>query len=191
MRAESSRNFICITVAVVALALALRHDRSPQRARSQWLHRASYPENNPQHHVFGDLAAVVEIFHIGLTAQGKTEQLLAGAVRANFFEMIGVEPVMGRAFRAGEDTGCRVVMLSYRLWQRRFHGAASAVGQHIRLEGEAYRVIGILPSDFTWNNGETDVWLPCGWKTGSGAESLISQVHLALEHKKPEWEPEI
>ncbi len=191
MGAESSRNFICITVAVIALTTALPRERNSRLVGSGWLRRATYPGSKSQHHVFGDLAAVVEIFHIDLTAQGKTEELIAGAVKANFFEMIGVEPVVGRAFRTGEDAGGRVVILSYRLWQRRFDGAASAVGQRVTLEGEPYRVIGILPPDFTWNNGETDVWLPCAGETGSGAAGLISRVQTASRQQKRESEPEI
>lgn len=191
MRAESSRNFIFITLVVVALAMALTHQRNSRVAMSGLLFHASYPQAKPQHHVFGDLAAVVEIFHIDLTAQGKTEELVAGAVRANFFQMIGVEPVLGRAFRTGEDSGEHVVILSYRLWQRRFNRAASVVGQNVTLEGAPYRVIGILPEDFTWNNGETDVWVPCDAGAGESAASYISQVRLETWGHAVGCEPEI
>jgi hypothetical protein len=178
MRGESSRNFILITLAVVALAMAMPHRGNSRLGMSGLFFHASYAQTKPQHHVFGDLAAVVDIFHIDLTAPGQTERLVAGAVTANFFQMIGVEPMLGRAFRTGEDSGDHVVILSYRLWQRRFHGAASVVGQNVRLADDAYRVIGILPEDFTWNNGETDVWVPCDSGSGAGAASYISRVRL-------------
>jgi hypothetical protein len=83
-------------------------------------------------------------------------------VTPNFFRMIGVEPIVGRAFVPGEDRygSGRVVILSHRLWRRRFGGSSSVVGQSITLSHERYRVVGILPPDFTWNNRQTDVWVP-------------------------------
>jgi len=191
MRQESSRNFILITLAVVALATGVPRQHSPRATMSGWFFRASYPERNVAHHLFGDLNAVVEIFHIDLTAGGKTEELVAGAVKPNFFQMIGVEPVLGRAFRKGEDSGDHVVILSYRLWQRRFGRATSAVGRSITLEGEPYRVIGILPADFTWNDGEADIWMPCASKSGTGAAGYISQARLGSWRHGLECKPEI
>ncbi len=113
-------------------------------------------------HLFGDLAGVADIFSMNLTGSGKPEQLLAGAVTANFFRMISVQPVMGRAFLPGEDTygRDRVVILSHRLWRRRFGGSTGVVGRSITLSGARYRVVGILPPDFAWNSRQTDVWVP-------------------------------
>jgi MacB-like periplasmic core domain len=193
MREHSSRNFICITLAVLALATALsQRDKSrTTRVRSGLISWVTYPEAKPQHHVFGDLAAVVDIFHIDLTTHGKTEKLVAGAVQPNFFQMIGVEPVLGRTFRSGEDAGNHVVVLSYALWQRRFDSATGIVGRNITLEGELYRVIGILPRDFTWNNHETDVWVPCTAKSGGDPGSFISQVRWSARRSGSRFEPEI
>lgn len=191
MRPESSHNFICITMAVLALATALPRQHETRIARSGWLFGATCPQSKAQHHVFGDLAAVVDIFYIDVTAQGKTEELAAGAVRRNFFRMIGVEPVMGRAFRSGEGAGDRVVILSYGLWQRRFGGAASAVGRSIILGGEPYRVIGILPADFIWNNRETDVWVPLASESGGSAASYTRQARLGFQGHELGREPEI
>jgi putative ABC transport system permease protein len=112
--------------------------------------------------MFGDLAGVADIFSMDLTGAGEPEQLLAGAVTPNFFRMIGVQPIMGRAFLPGEgrDARDRVVILSHRLWRRRFGAHTAVVGRSITLSGERYRVIGILPPDFAWNNRRTDVWVP-------------------------------
>ena len=193
MRESSSRNFICITLAVLAVAIALSHHSKSRNTgvASGLISMVTYPEAKPQHHVFGDLAAVVDIFHIDLTAQGKTEKLVVGAVQPNFFQMIGVEPLLGRTFRNGENAGDRVVILSYRLWQRRFGSITGIVGRNITLEGELYRVVGILPRDFTWNNRETDVWVPCTTKSGDRPNSYISQVRLTARRGGNRFEPEI
>ena len=162
MSERSSRNFILITLAVLALWMVLSHhgkSRTP-KVRSGLISLVTYPGTKPQHHVFGDLAEFVDIFHIDLTGPGKKEELSGGAVQPNFFQKIGVEPVLGRTFKSGERWSDHVVILSYRLWQDRFHGATGVVGRQITLEDEGYRVIGVLPRDFSWNNREADVWMP-------------------------------
>jgi len=123
---------------------------------------ANYLDWKSRNHVFGDLAAVVDIFTVNLTGSGEPEELMAGAVTANFFRMIGVQPIIGRAFMPGEDSHGRdhVVILSHRLWRRRFGSSPGIVGRNIALNGESHRVIGILPPDFSWNNRRTDVWVP-------------------------------
>src|SRR5258708_935317 len=64
---------------------------------------ANYPDSKSRNRVFGDLAAVVDIFHLHLIGAGQPEEVPAGAVSANFFQMIGVKPVIGRAFPPEED----------------------------------------------------------------------------------------
>jgi len=121
-----------------------------------------YPDSKSRNHVFGDLASVVDIFHLNLTGSGEPEELLAGAVSANFFQRIGVQPVIGRAFLPAEATRGRdhVVILSHQVWRRRFDSSVGILGKSVTLNGEMYRVIGVLPADFSWNDRRTDVWIP-------------------------------
>jgi putative ABC transport system permease protein len=130
---------------------------------------ANYPDSKGRNHVFGDLAAVADIFHMKLTGTGEPEKLPAAAVSANFFQMIGVQPVIGRAFLAAEETRGRdhVVILSHQVWRRRFGGNVGVLGRSITLSGENYRVIGVLPVDFSWNNRRTDVWVPYVFESGT------------------------
>jgi putative ABC transport system permease protein len=123
---------------------------------------ADYQDWKSRNHVFGDLAAVVDIFHLNLTGAGEPEELPAGAVSANFFQMIGVQPVIGRAFLPAEYTRGRehVVILSHQVWRRRFDANVRILGKSVTLNGEMYHVIGVLPADFSWNNRRTDVWVP-------------------------------
>jgi putative ABC transport system permease protein len=124
---------------------------------------ANYLDWKSRNHVFGDLAAVIspEDFHLNLTGAGEPEELPGGAVSANFFQMIGVQPIIGRSFLPGEDTRGRdrVAIVSHQLWRRRFGSNVGIVGKSITLSGELYQVIGILPPDFLWNNRRTDVWV--------------------------------
>jgi len=190
MPEHSSRNFVAITLAVLALGTVHHPKPVTKPASRKMLALVSYPDCKPKHRLFGDLASVVDIFHMDLTARGKTEELLAGAVRPNFFQAIGVEPLLGRTF-ANEDLDDHVVVLGYGLWQRDFHRDTRIVGRKIRLEGEQYQVIGVLPEDFRWNGHETDVWVPAtgaldedtasylshaAWTVWPGAERFLTEI---------------
>jgi macrolide transport system ATP-binding/permease protein len=100
-----------------------------------------------------------------LGAGGATpESLSAQMVSANFFDMLGAAPALGRAFSAEEDktSGTHpVVMLNYNFWQRRFGGDAGLVGRTITLNNLPYTVIGIAPRDFIGCDPEVpDLWVP-------------------------------
>ena len=136
-------------------------EKSPSNDRNA-MSPASYSDRHSRNRIFGDLAAVVDIFHVNLTGEGEPEELPAGAVSANFFQMIGVQPVIGRAFLPAEDTRGRdhVVILSHQVWRRRFGANVRILGKSLTLNGQMYQVIGVLPADFSWNNRRTDVWVP-------------------------------
>jgi macrolide transport system ATP-binding/permease protein len=100
-----------------------------------------------------------------LNAGGAAPELLqAQMVSANFFDMLGASPALGRAFSQEEDKtpgSHPVVMLNYNFWQRRFGGDASLVGRTIPLNNMAYTVIGIAPRNFIGCDPEVpDVWVP-------------------------------
>ncbi len=123
----------------------------------------NYPDRKSRNQIFGDLAAVVDVFQMNLTGAGEPEELPACAVSANFFQRIGVQPIIGRAFLPAEDTRGRdhVAILSHQLWRRRFGTSVGIIGKSLMLSGELYEVVGVLPADFSWNNRPTDVWVPC------------------------------
>src|SRR5882724_465755 len=108
------------------------------------------------------MSIVLDYWRGNLTGVGEPEQLLNGAVSANFFRMIGVQPVLGRAFVDGEDTkgSAHVAVLSHALWQRRFGSDPAILGKSIVLDGVPHEVIGVLPAAFRWNSRATEVWVP-------------------------------
>jgi putative ABC transport system permease protein len=87
---------------------------------------------------------------VNLTETGDPERLQGMAVTHTFLPMLGIEPARGRVFAAGEDQPGhnRVVVLSDGLWRRRFAADPSLVDNTIRLNGEQYTVIGIMPPGF-------------------------------------------
>ena len=77
---------------------------------------------------------------------GETESAAAVATQANFFDTLGVEPLIGRAFAKGEDQGTHhVVILSYGFWRRHFGGRLDALGKTVELDDQPYTVIGVMP----------------------------------------------
>jgi len=90
------------------------------------------------------------------------ERVPAARVSDDFFRTLGVEPLMGRDFRAGEDlpSAPRTVLLSYSAWQKRFGGKPSVLGQAVTLNDAAYVVIGVLPREFHFAPAEpADFWM--------------------------------
>ena len=88
---------------------------------------------------------------VNLTGSGNPERVGAGQVTANLLEVLGATPLIGRGFRAGEDTtgdGAAVVLLGHGLWQRRFGGDPAIVGRMIQLDGRSLEVIGVMPAGF-------------------------------------------
>jgi putative ABC transport system permease protein len=91
---------------------------------------------------------------------GESERLAAGGVSVSFFETLGVAPQIGRAFQADDDlpNAPRVVVLSHRLWSRRFGADPAAIGTTVLLP-EPHRIVGVMPDAFDFPRG-TDFWTP-------------------------------
>ena len=97
-----------------------------------------------------------------LTGQGEPRRFVGARVSVNMFDVLGVRPVLGRAFRAGEDAAGSdpVVILSHAAWQGAFGGDRSVVGRRVDLNGTRYTVIGIMPAGFVWPEYGAELWTP-------------------------------
>ncbi len=100
-----------------------------------------------------------------LTGQGDPEVVAGLRVSAGFFEMLGALPVIGRPILSTDDeAGAEpVVLLGHAFWSSRFGGRESIIGESITLDGEPHTVIGVLPADFHFEDGEVNLCLPCAW----------------------------
>jgi putative ABC transport system permease protein len=96
-----------------------------------------------------------------LTGSGEPEQVRTADVSSSFLTLFGVHPVLGRDFRPEDEQrkDGDVVLLSYGLWQRRFGGNRSIVGQVITLDQKPWIVAGVLPSGFSFP-GKIDALVP-------------------------------
>ncbi len=96
-----------------------------------------------------------------LTGIDEPERLRGAQTTANFFAVMGVQPVAGRVYAEvnevpGQD---RVIVISQGLWQRRFGGRADAIGRTITLNGQPFEIIGVMP-DYLRVPEKTDIWKP-------------------------------
>jgi predicted permease len=123
--------------------------------------------------------AAVFTFTVPLTGAGDPVQVDAAQVTPNFFSLLGIEPVLGRAFveedgapnppgtfpgQPGTEPG--IVMLSHALWQARFGGAPDVIGRSIEVSGVAAQIVGVLPPGFELLmpptaalSPDTDLWI--------------------------------
>ena len=95
-----------------------------------------------------------------LTGSGEPERLNGQFVSWEFFQALGVTPLLGRTVSADDDRpkAPQVAVLSYSLWQRRFAGDAAVVGRVIQLDDTPVTIIGVMPSSFRFIYQDTDFW---------------------------------
>jgi len=98
---------------------------------------------------------------VNLTGTGEPERVTIVRAAANFLEVLGAQPMLGRGFVAeAERTGQnQTVVLSYGLWQRRFGGDRAIVGQTIKLDGLSRMVVGVMDKKFNFPVS-TEMWVP-------------------------------
>lgn len=104
---------------------------------------------------------------------GAAERVTGAYVSANTFGLLGSEPAIGRDFRVEDDRpGAEpVVLLGYRVWQRRYGGDAGVIGRSIRVNGAASTVIGVMPERFGFA-----LQLAVGLAIGLGGAFALGQV---------------
>jgi len=105
--------------------------------------------------------AVFNEDNVNLVTEGDPQRIDAARVTQEFFDVMGVQPVLGRAFAAGEDrTGAEpLAILGYGLWQQSFGGDPGVVGRVVQMDGVQRRVVGVMPRGFHFP-GEAELWTP-------------------------------
>ena len=125
---------------------------------------ANYIDWRQQNHVFSEMGAA-ELWSPNLADNDRPEHLRGLKLTASMFPVLGVQPLLGRVFTAEEDVPGRdhEVVLSYRIWQRRFAADPNVLGRTIKLNGELYNIIGVMPKSFQfapfWAT-KAELWAP-------------------------------
>src|SRR3954470_20709450 len=106
-----------------------------------------------------------------LTGTDKPERVIGARVSSDMFQLLGVQPMLGRDFTAEEDRdgGERVVILSYEFWQRRFAGDPNVIRQTITLGDQAYTIVGVMPRGFAFPSARAQIWTPVAFNAAERA----------------------
>lgn len=119
---------------------------------------AAYREGNRSF----DTMALYVSGEINLIGEGEPERLPVTSVTADFFKVLGINPILGRTFQEGEDSPGKnsVCVLGYGLWQRRFGGDPNIVGRTLILNHAPVQIVGVMPAAFKFPSAEIDLWTP-------------------------------
>ena len=110
--------------------------------------------------VFDGLAAE-NFFLFTLTGLGDPVQVFGGRLTSNYFDLLGVRPILGRNFLPQEEEGADVAVVTKNFWQKRLGGDPNVIGRSITLDGTAHTIVGVLPNmPATWfgANPIAEVW---------------------------------
>jgi len=145
-----------------------------------------YADWRRQNASFSEMGAYAKITQgFNLTGEGEPQRVTAVYADDGLFPMLGVRPIMGRAFLPEEDRAgsAPVVILGHRLWQSRFGGDPGVVGRSISLDNQRYTIVGVLPAGMQLSRS-ADLWLPLG----QFSDDLSEHVHhefVAIARLKP------
>jgi predicted permease len=153
------------------LAAIAEESRTSHYMGGFWVNATHFLEWRKEARSFQSLAMLSRLTK-NLTGGGEPERLIGGRVSATLFPILGIQPQLGRIFREDEDKAGadHVVVLSHSLWDRRFHADPAILGHTIRLDGEPYRVIGVMRQDLPqagasgveWSRAPAEFWVPFG-----------------------------
>jgi predicted permease len=146
--------------------------KDPQRLVFLYENRTQFKDSNStvapsnfiawreRSHLFEGMAAFAGQ-NLNFTGSGLPEQLSGATVSANFFSLLSIKPSLGRDFLPGEDEAgnSMVVILSHGLWQRDFNSDPNVIDRQITLNGNAYKIIGVMPQGFDFP-ANAEFWTP-------------------------------
>ncbi len=142
-----------------------------------------------QNHVFENIAIFDSAgrgYNLAPTGESREPEQVSGLrVSSTFFDVLGVRPFLGRNFLPEEEVLGKdhVVILSYGLWKRRYGADRALVDRTIRIDGDDFTVIGVMPADFRWQfwSGPRQLWVPVGYTEtdkGRSDNSFLSFARL-------------
>ena len=149
------------------LAIVWEHNTIRDR-KSNVVGPANFIHWREMNQVFEDLATVTITYSVTVTGDGEPEELQAQSITAELFPILGVQPQLGRGFTSAENVpGTNAVVISDRLWRRRFGADPKILERPIVSQSTQYTIVGVMPPGFSFLDKSVDVWLPIGFTAQS------------------------
>jgi predicted permease len=142
--------------------------------------------------------------YVALTGNGRTQRIYGALTSANYFEVLGVKPILGRTLlpsMSNESAASPDVVLGYDLWQSRFGGAPAIVGKTMQINLRTYTIVGVAPRGFQGCKSglRTELWIPLGmdrqlWGStridyrGSSWLNVLGVMRAGADHRQVENE---
>jgi putative ABC transport system permease protein len=162
--------------------LAMVGDRTPSGGAGN-VGYLTYLDLRERNRTFASLAAI-RLWAPTLVNGGEAERVPAMRVSANYFDVLGVRPALGRTFSAEQDRPdtWRVLVLSDGLWRRKFGADPSVIGRRIRMNDADYQIVGVMPASYepllsAHFYTAAEMWAPLGYDP-AGSNSCRSCQHL-------------
>src|SRR3989441_392366 len=173
----------------IAIERNLRRCMGPEQARGEAGATAlSWPDllDLQRSCTLFDSFIVNKIMGTTLSIGDRAERTVGSIVSANYFDAIGVLPILGRGFEPGEDSGRNahpVTVISYQLWQGRFKGDPQVIGKTQRLNGVLHTIVGVTPEGFygTFVGWGMQFWVP------ASMEEIFEAGGYKLEDRGARW----
>jgi putative ABC transport system permease protein len=149
------------------LAIVWEHNL-PRDKKANVVAPANFLHWRDMNQVFEDMGTATLTYSVTISGGSDPEEVQTQSVTAELFTVLGVSAAHGRTFTPDENKpGSRVIVISDRLWKRRYGGDLSVLQKPIVSQGVPYSVIGIMPPGFSFLDKSVDVWLPIGFTAQS------------------------
>jgi putative ABC transport system permease protein len=149
--------------------LVMIWERPPKTDRRNVVSMNNFIAWQERNRAFDAMAAFVRT-PMNVMGIGDPTQVSAAAVTADFFRVLGVSPLLGRTFNAGEDApgAAPVVVLTHGFWQRHFGSRPDVLGQRLSVDVRHHTIVGVMPADFTFPDSNVEVFAPLRLERGEG-----------------------
>jgi len=143
--------------------------RAPEQLVKIWQASPDYGRNECSPANLRDWASMTSSFtgmaastirSANLSGRGEPRELVSAKVTPNLFQVLGVAPALGRVFDAAEAEAGQSLLLSDALWRTQFGADPRVLGATVRLNGEPYVVVGVMPPSFRYPHAEIEAWMP-------------------------------
>ena len=168
------------------LVMVFEHNRILNRSKNV-ISPANFLDWKTENRVFERMAIFSDQTMGVIVGASEPEELIAQSVGQDFFDTLGVEPLIGRTFSPEEYKfdGPPLAVISHKLWVRRFGSSPNVVGQSLTLGGTKSTITGVMPASFRTTNREAELWAPMRFDPGRDYRATAGRSPRSVARLKP------